>query len=69
MYERCMHDQINESFHPLCSKLQCGFQKGFNAQHCLLVLVEKCHNVVDKRVTLGSFQMLYPRLMDTLIIK
>ena len=55
MYERCMHDQINESFHPLCSKLQCGFQKGFNAQHCLLVLVEKCHNVVDKRVYAGIF--------------
>ena len=29
--------------------MQCGFQKGFKAQHCLLVLVEKCCEVLDKR--------------------
>ena len=29
--------------------MQCGFRKTFNAQHCLLVLVEKCPEVLDKR--------------------
>ena len=44
-----MHDQINDYFHPLFSKLQCGFRKGFNVQHCLLVFVEKCREIFDKR--------------------
>ena len=31
-------------------KLKCGFPKGFNnAQHCLLVLVVKCREVLDKQ--------------------
>ena len=38
IYERCIYDQINDYFHPLFSKLQGGFRKGFNAQHCLLLL-------------------------------
>ena len=46
IYERCIYDQINDHFHPLFSKLQCGFRKGFNAQ---LVLSEKCREVLDKR--------------------
>ena len=49
IYEHCIYDQINDYFHPLFSKLQCGFRKEFNAQHCLLVLVEKCREVLDKR--------------------
>ena len=49
VYERCIYDQINDYFHPLFSKLQCGFWKEFNAQHCLLVLVKKCREVLDKR--------------------
>ena len=48
IYERCIYDQINYYFHPLFSKLQCGFRKQFNAQHCLLVLVEKCRGFLDK---------------------
>ena len=29
-------------------KLQCGFRQGHSAQHCLLVLVEKCCKVLNK---------------------
>ena len=29
--------------------MQCGFRKGHSAQHCLLVLIEKCCKVLDKR--------------------
>ena len=47
--ERCICGQINEYFNPLFSKLQCGFRNGFNAQHSLLVLVEKHREVPDKR--------------------
>ena len=49
IYESCMHDQINDYFHPLFLKLQCGFRKGFNVQHCLLVFVEKCREILDNR--------------------
>ena len=49
IYERCLCDQINEYFQPLFSKLQCGFRKGQSAQHSLLVLIEKCRKVLDKR--------------------
>ena len=49
IYERCLYDQINEYFQPFFSKLQCGFRKGHSAQHCLLVLIEKCRKVLDKR--------------------
>ena len=57
IYERCIYDQINDYFCPLFSKLQCGFRKGFNAQHCLLVFIERCCEVldIDKRVMLGSY--------------
>ena len=41
--------QIKDYFHPFFSELQCGFRKEFNAQHCLLVLVGKCRDVLDKQ--------------------
>ena len=47
--ECCLYDQITDYFYPLFSKLRCGFRKGFNTQHCLLVLIEKCSEVLDKR--------------------
>ena len=34
-YERLMFKQISEYFEPTLSKFQCGFGKGFSAQHCL----------------------------------
>ena len=44
---------MNDYFHQLFTKLRCGFPKKFNAQHCLIVLVEKCREVLDKRVYAG----------------
>ena len=29
------------------SKFQCGFRKGFNAQHCLITMIEKWLRSVD----------------------
>ena len=48
IYERCIYDQINGYFQLLFSKLQCEFRKKINAQHCLLVLIEKYCEVLDK---------------------
>ena len=49
IYERYIYEQINDYFHTLFSKLQCGFTKEFNAPNCLLVFVEKCCEVLDKQ--------------------
>ena len=49
LYERCMHQQINEYFESLLSKFQCGFRQGFSAQHCLLVMVEKLKKIRDNK--------------------
>ena len=40
IYDRCMHDEINAYF-DILSKFQCGFRKGYSAQHCLLYMIEK----------------------------
>ena len=41
VYERLMYNQIFPFFDAVFSKFQCGFRKGFNAQHCLLTMAEK----------------------------
>ena len=41
VYERLMYNQIYPYLQTTFSKFQCGFRKGFNAQHCLLAVVEK----------------------------
>ena len=47
VYERCIYDQICSFFDTILSKLQCGFRKGFSAQTCLLVMVEKWRKSID----------------------
>ena len=39
VYERLMDNQIYLYFDKLLSKFQCGFQKGFNVQHCFLAMI------------------------------
>ena len=48
IYERLMYNQIYPYFDTLLSKFQCGFQKGFNAQHCLLAMIKKWRETLDK---------------------
>ena len=42
-----MYNQIYPYFQTIFSKFQCGFRKGFNAQHCLLAMVEKRRKTLD----------------------
>ena len=39
----------------ILSKYQCGFRKGFNAQHCLVSMIEKWKESVDNG---GAFGLL-----------
>ena len=36
------------------SKYQCGFRKGYNAQHCLLAMIEKWEKAVDNGNVFGA---------------
>ena len=38
----------------ILSKYQCGFRKGFNAQHCLLAMLEKWKKAVDTKKVFGA---------------
>ena len=42
-----MYDQISKYFETRFSKFQCGFRKGYSAQHCLLAMIEKWKRAVD----------------------
>ena len=54
VYERCIYDQIQNYFYQILSKFQCGFRKGFNAQHCLIALIEKLKESVDRGGAFGA---------------
>ena len=47
IYERLIYNQTCPYFDKLFSKFQCGFRKGFNAQHCLITMIEKWRRSVD----------------------
>ena len=54
VYERLMYNQIYPYFDTLISKFQCGFRKGFNAQPCLLAMIEKWCKTLDKGGETGA---------------
>ena len=40
IFEKLLWNQITPFMDQFLSKYQCAFQKGFNAQHCLLAMLE-----------------------------
>ena len=54
IYERCMYKQMSDYLGNFFSKFQCGFRQGISAQHCLLAMIEKWKNSVDKGKTFGA---------------
>ena len=54
VYERLMYNPISPYFDSVFSKFQCGFRKGFNAQHCLLTMVEKWRKTLDEGGETGA---------------
>ena len=43
-----MYDQMYKYFDQIFSKYQYGFRQSYNTQHCLLVMVEKWKEALDK---------------------
>ena len=48
------------------SKYQCGFRKGYNAQNCLLAMIEKWKKAVDNGNVFGALLMDLSKAFDCL---
>ena len=53
VFERCLHKQISDFFDTILSKYQYGFRKGHGAQHCLITLLEKRRESIDRGLEFG----------------
>ena len=42
-----MQNQIYQNLKQIFSKYQCGFRKGYNAQHSLIAMIEKRRKFLD----------------------
>ena len=47
MYERIMQNQIYPYLSKNIAKYQCGFRKGFSAQHCIIAMIEKWRQTLN----------------------
>ena len=54
IFEKLICRQLSNHFDNIFSKFQCGFRKGFSAQHCLLLMIDKWKKVVDNNKDFGA---------------
>ena len=54
IYEKLLHDQLSKYFDSLLATNQCGFRKGFSSQYCLLVMLEKFNEAIDRGNQFGA---------------
>ena len=54
LFERNMYDQIYSYIHDHLSNYLCGFRKGYNTQHCLIIMIEKWRKALDERNIAGA---------------
>ena len=67
VYERVMFKQLSEfSESSFFSKYQCGFRKGFSAQHCLVSILEKCKSATDNKKSFGALLKNLSKAFDCL---
>ena len=52
LYEKFLFNEMATDFDNILSNNQCGFRKGFSAQQCLKVLVEKWEIIETKEIVL-----------------
>ena len=48
IFEKILYKQMERFSDLILSKKQCGFRKGFNAENCLLVMIEKWRQCLDQ---------------------
>ena len=66
VYERRIYEQLQSYFEKILSPYQCGFRKGFNAQHCLMALIETWKNSVDSGGAFGTLMTDLSKAFDCL---
>ena len=54
IFEKILFEQMSVFFENFLSSQQCGSRKGYSTQHCLLNLLEKWKNCVDKGKVSGA---------------
>ena len=63
VFERTMHNQINNFIINKLTKYQCGFRKGFGTQQCLLVMMKKLRKIRDNKEILQQCLLIYQKLL------
>ena len=66
IFEKLLCKQITIFMDPLLSKYQCGFRKGYNAQHSVLAMLGKWKNTVDKGKIFGALLTYLSKALDSL---
>ena len=54
IYEKLLYNQLSKYFDSLLAANQCGFRKGFSSQYCLLVMLEKFKEAIDRGNQFGA---------------
>ena len=54
IFEKLLCNQLSNYFDNIFSKFQCGFRKGFNAQHSLLLMIDKWKKAIDSNKVFGA---------------
>ena len=54
IYEKLLYHQLSKYFDSLLATNQCGFRKGFSSQYCLLVMLEKFKEAIDRGNQFGA---------------
>ena len=53
IYEKLLYNQLSKYFGSLLATNQCRFQKGFSSQYCLLMMLEKFKEAIDRENQFG----------------
>ena len=53
-YENLMYKKLYEYFDNILFPSQRGFRKGYSAQHCLLVMIKKFKEAIDRGYEFGA---------------
>ena len=58
---------MSSYFDTILSKYQCGFRKGYSAQHCLIAMLEKWRKSLDKNGSFGALTTDLSKAFDCLV--
>ena len=66
MFTKYKNDQMQNYLKNVLSKYQCGFCKGYNAQHCLIAQIEKWKQSFDNGGAFGALMADLSKAFDYL---